>query len=227
MNVPGAGDRPDSTPPCDAAARSVLAIPELRDYQKINAEVIQRLDEGQRHIRLGGAEGQRLLLAGLAGPWSAIIEIEGSAGPELAAALDAPALTVVLHGPAADGPARGMRSGRLIVLGPAGDVLATALEGGVVLAAAGAGHRAGLNQRGGLIVVLGPIGRLAGERQAGGTLFAADGLGPYAGHGQRGGALIRFAGAGPNFGIAPDDASVLRTVLEEASPWLARSRWSA
>jgi glutamate synthase domain-containing protein 3 len=223
MTAPGADDQPDPAPASapDAGANSVLSIPEVRDYQRINAEVAQRLDQGQRHVRLRGAEGQRLLLAGLEGPWQALVEIAGNAGPELAAALNAPALTLVLHGPAADGAARGLRAGRLIVLGPAGDALGIGQEGGVVLAAAGAGHRAGLGQRGGLIVVLGPLGRLACERQAGGILFAGDGLGPYAGHGRRGGALIRFNAALPDFGVASVDATVIQSVLDEARPWLA------
>ena len=226
MTVPAGDDRPALAPA--AVPDSVLSIPEIRDYQRINAELVQRLDAGQAHVRLHGAEGQRLLLAGLAGSWSALVEIDGKAGPELAAALDAPALTVVARGTAADGAAAGLRAGRLILLGGAGDALGYAQQGGSVIAAAGAGHRTGLGQRGGVLVVLGPVGRLAGERQSGGRLFAYDDrLGPYSGHGRRGGALIRLAAdaedaAAADFGVAPADAEILRTLLREAGPWLAR-----
>jgi glutamate synthase domain-containing protein 3 len=215
--VPAPWDRPDS----------VLSIPEIRDYQRINAELTARLDAGQTSIRLDGAEGQRLLAAGLEGSWSALIEIHGRTGPELAAGLNAPNLTVVGRGPTADGAARGLRNGRLILLGGAGDALGYGQEGGIVLAAAGAGHRAGLAQRGGVLVVLGPVGRLAGERQAGGWLFAvADRLGPYAGHGRRGGVLIRLAqepalAAEPDRGLDPEDSALLRGVLGAAAPWIA------
>src|SRR4051794_17655581 len=93
----------------------VLSIPEIREYPRINAELVLLLDAGQTHVRLVGAEGQRLLLHGLRGTWEALIEIEGQAGPELAADIDAPGLTIVCHGPAADGAARGLRSGRLLI----------------------------------------------------------------------------------------------------------------
>jgi methylamine---glutamate N-methyltransferase subunit B len=224
MTPPAADQRPAPVPD------SVLSIPEIRDYDRINAELVSRLDAGQAYVRLIGAEGQRLLLAGLSGAWSAQVEIEGETGPELAAALEAPGLTVVARGATGDGAARGLRAGRVILLGAAGDALAYGQEGGTVLAAAGAGHRAGLAQRGGSLVVLGPVGRLAGERQAGGRLFAvADRLGPHAGHARRGGSLLRLAPeaeSAPDFGIAPEDAEILRTLLREAGPWIGEPRRS-
>jgi methylamine---glutamate N-methyltransferase subunit B len=80
-----------------------LPIPEIRDYQKINAELVALLDEGHRLVRLEGAEGQRLLASGLAGSWDAVIEIVGRTGPEVAANLDAPGLMIVARGSMADG----------------------------------------------------------------------------------------------------------------------------
>jgi glutamate synthase domain-containing protein 3 len=213
MTAPG----PDRGP---IAAESTLSIPELRDYQRINAELVQRLDGGATRIRLLGAEGQRLLLAGLAGAWSALVEIEGDAGPELAASLDAPGLTVVAQGASADGAGSGLRSGRLILRGATGDALAMSQEGGTILAAAAAGHRAGLGQRGGLLVILGAVGRLAGERQAGGWLFAyRDRLGPHAGHGRSGGSFIRLEPTA-DYGLASAEAEILRSALQAAAPWL-------
>jgi glutamate synthase domain-containing protein 3 len=225
MTSPTADDHPAPVPD------SVLSIPEIRDYEKINAELVSRLDAGQTYVRLIGAEGQRLLLAGVSGAWSALVEIEGDTGPELAAALDAPGLTVVARGATGDGAARGLRAGRMIILGVAGDALGYGQEEGLVLAAAEVGHRAGLAQRGGSLVVLGSLGRLAGERQAGGRLFAFDDrIGPYAGHARRGGLLLRLAPeaeSAPDFGITAEEAAVLRTILREAGPWiddLRRSR---
>jgi methylamine---glutamate N-methyltransferase subunit B len=210
--------------PLTRVADSVLPVPEIRDYERINAELKLRLDGGQSYIRLIGAEGQRLLLAGLAGDWPGLIEIEGRTGPELAASMDAPGLTVVARGPTGDGAGRGLRGGTLVVLGDAGDALGYALEGGRVLAAARAGHRVGLGQRGGLIVVLGPLGRLAGERQTGGRLFAHAGcLGPYAGHGHRGGSFHRLGGDGraaPDPDLAPEEAEAFRRLLGDARPWI-------
>jgi glutamate synthase domain-containing protein 3 len=207
---------------------SVLSIPEIRDYHRINAELVQRLDEGQKHVRLVGAERQRLLLAELSGAWTATVEIEGETGPELAAALNAPGLTVVARGPSADGAARGFRAGRLILLGAAGDALGYGMEGGTVLANEGAGHRAGLDQRGGVLLIRGPVGRLAGERQGGGRLFvSSQQIGPHSGHGRRGGTLLRLphdAEASPDFGIDRENAEILKTLLREAGPWLSNRR---
>src|SRR3954447_22391544 len=98
-----------------------LAIPEIRDYQRINSELAVLLDQGHERVRLLGAEGQRLLVSGLSGPWKAVVEVEGRTGPELCAGLDAPGLSVVARGPTADGAGRGLRGGTLVILGSAED----------------------------------------------------------------------------------------------------------
>ena len=140
-------------------------------------------------IRLIGVRGQRLMIAGLAGSWEATIAVEGDAGPELAAGLDAPALTVVCLGHVADGGASGLRAGRMLVLGDVGTAFGYAQRGGLAIAVGGAGPRAGLNQAGGVLALLGTAGPLAGERQSGGLLFArADRIGPHSGRGRRSGA---------------------------------------
>jgi len=196
----------------------VLTVPEIRDYQRINAELIQRLDAGHRLVRLAGVERQRLLVSGLKGRWEAVVEVEGEAGPELAAGLDAPGLTVVCRGAAADGAASGLRSGRVVILGAAGAAVGYAMRGGTAVVAGDAGPRAGLNQSGGILVLLGKAGRLAGERQSGGTLFiGADRLGPNAAVGRRGGRFVRLS---PATATDPADAEQLRGVLDGVRPWL-------
>jgi len=222
MTAPVDGDRsvPDPASTFPEAPSAVLSIPEVRDYDRINAELSQRLDEGHAHVRVVGAEGQRLLLAGLVGGWSALVEIEGDVGPELAAGLDAPGVTVVARGRSADGAGARLRAGRLILLGDTGDVLGSGQQGGVILAAAGAGHRAGLNQCGGVLVVLGPLGRLAGERQTGGRMFVPAGqLGPHAGHGRRGGGLLRFEST-TDLGLPAEDAGIFQSILRGAARWV-------
>jgi glutamate synthase domain-containing protein 3 len=196
----------------------VLTVPEIRDYQRINAELAQRLDAGHARVRLAGVEGQRLLVSGLKGAWGAVVEVEGTAGPELAAGLDAPGLTVVCRGPAADGAASCLRAGRVVVLGPVGAAVGYAQKGGAVVVAGDAGPRAGLNQSGGVLVLLGSAGLLAGERQSGGYLFVRDDrVGPHAGHGSHGGRLVRVADAAA---LDPDAAGALAEVLGWARPWL-------
>jgi glutamate synthase domain-containing protein 3 len=173
-------------------AASIL-VPELRDYQQINAEILRRLNLGQKQVRLEGVAGQRLLLAQLAGAWTAVIEVQGDAGPELAAELDAPGLTVVCRGAAADGAGRGMVAGTLVILGPAGVALGYAQRGGLIIACREVGARAGLGQSGGDIVLLDRAGALTGERQSGGRLLFQRSLaGAHAGHGSRGGRRLEI-----------------------------------
>jgi glutamate synthase domain-containing protein 3 len=149
-----------------------LVIPEIRDYQKINAELVA------------------LLASGLVGSWEATIEIIGRTGPEAVAGLDAPGLTVLACGPTADGAARGLKAGRVIVVGDAGDGAGYAQSDGLLVITGSAGHRTALAQSGGIIAVLGSVGRLASDRQSGGRLFVAGEVGPHQGRGRRGGRLL-------------------------------------
>jgi glutamate synthase domain-containing protein 3 len=201
---------------------SVVSVPDIRDYHLVNAEVVRRLDAGQRCIRLVGAEGQRLLVAALTGSWDAVVEVEGQVGPELAAGLDAPGLTVVCRGPAADGAARGLRSGLVVLRDDVGVAVGYAQVGGAIVVAGAAGPRAGLNQAGGDLVLLGSVGALAGERQAGGRVFAVAGrLGPHAGRGRRGGRFLTLASRNDlATGLDPDDSHVALALLGRAFPWL-------
>ncbi|WP_435016279.1 glutamate synthase [Tundrisphaera sp. TA3] len=208
-------DRPggDRTPP----AVPVLLIPEIRDYQRINAELVGLLDAGHRRVRLEGVEGQRLLIAGLVGSWEAVVELDGRPGPECAADLDAPGLVVRCSGRAADGAGRGLKAGRVLFRDGAGDSAGYGQGGGLLVILGPIGHRAGLDQAGGTFAALGPVGRLAGERQSGGRLFLVGGrVGPHAGRGQRGGRRIELpldAGAGP------EDRAAWDEVLDLAPEW--------
>ena len=210
---------PDASADAPAA---VVPIPEVREYPRINAEAVRHLDAGHARVVLAGAAGHRLLLQGLSGPWNATVEVEGYAGPELAAELNAPGLMVVCRGPVGDGAARDLRAGRLLILGNAGDALAYSQRGGAVLVAGSSGHRAGLGLAGGSLVLLGDVGRLAGERQSGGLLWAVDGrLGPHARRGQRGGRFVRFIPDGDdNSGMEPGDAEALSSLMRGFAPWL-------
>lgn len=204
-------DRPEGALP------PVLAIPEIRDYQRINAELAALLDAGHRRVRLEGAEGQRLLVSGLVGAWEAVVEVDGRTGPECAADLDAPGLVVVCSGRAADGAGRGLKAGRVLFLDGAGDATGYAQEGGLLVVAGPVGHRAGLAQAGGTLALLGPVGRLAGERQSGGRAFVVPGrIGPHAGRGRVGGRWIELAAGG---GLAPEDRAAWLEVTGLVSAW--------
>jgi len=167
---------------------SSILVPELRDYHRINAELVRRLDRGDARIRIEGAEGHRLLLAGLTGTWRATVEILGRAGPELGFGTNAPGVTVVCRGPSGDGAGSGFRAGTLALMGPSGTAVGYHQRGGLIVAAAAVGPRAGLCRRGGDLVILDSAGPLAGEAQRGGRLFLPVGqVGPQWGRGASGG----------------------------------------
>ena len=213
--MPPPPPEPGAGPPAPPAA---LNIPEIRDYQRINAELKALLDAGHRVVRLDGAEGQRLLVSGLAGPWQAVVEVGGRTGPEFAADLDAPGLLVLARGPTADGVGRGLKDGRVVVLGAAGDAPGAGQAGGLLVIAGPGGHRAGLGQLGGVLALLGPVGRLACDRQAGGLVFARRGqVGPHPGRGRRGGRLIELPAEGP---LDPEAERAWAEVAAVASPYL-------
>ena len=172
--------------------RPDVPVDEVRDYEKINGEVVRLLDEGHDRIRLTGVNRQRLLLLGLRGSWSASILVDGPAGPELGAEMDAPDLTVFSRG-ASDGAGRSLRSGRIVILGDAGDVTGYLQRGGTILVIGRSGSRSGLGMSGGNLILLGESGRLTGERQSGGYLLAADSVGPNAGYCRGGGLFDRGA----------------------------------
>lgn len=150
---------------------SSILVPELRDYRRINAELVRRLDRGEGHIRVEGAEGHRLLLAGLAGSWRATVVIVGWAGPELCFGMNAPGVTVVCLGSSGDGAGGGFRAGTLLLMGSSGTAVGYHQEGGLIVAASGVGPRAGLGMRGGDLVLLHSAGPLAGEAQRGGRVL--------------------------------------------------------
>ena len=168
-----------------------IVVPDVRDYTKINSELTALLDAGHPVVRLVGVDGQRLVASGLRGSWSAIIMVEGNAGPELAAELDAPNVIVACSGSAKDGAGRGIKAGRLRIGGDVDAALGYAQSGGTILVKGSAGPRAGLAQSGGLLIVLGEVGSLAGDRQSGGTLVIPNGpVGPFASFGRTGGRIV-------------------------------------
>jgi methylamine---glutamate N-methyltransferase subunit B len=188
-----------------------VLVPELRDYSQINAELVRRLNLGQTHVRLTGVAGHRLLAAGLDGPWHATVDVEGDAGPELAAGMNAPNITLRCMGMAADGCGDAFLAGRLLVLGSAGVALGYFQRGGMIVAAGAVAARAGLCQQGGDLLLLRRTGPLAGERQSGGCLFLQESLaGPHAGRGARGGRRIDLDSClAGRVKLLPDDQLVL------------------
>ena len=172
----------------DSSETVLILVPEIRDYERVNLEIVGRLQAGFRRILLQGVEGQRLLVSGIAGDWEATVIVEGRAGPDLGAGLNAPKLKVVCQGDVADGVGHSLRAGFIQVVGDAGTCAGYGQRGGVILLEGNVGPRAGLNQKGGLLVLLGTTALLAGERRTGGTLAAfGDRLGRLANYAATGG----------------------------------------
>jgi len=203
-------------------AEVVLSVPEIRDYRAINAALIRSLDQGCQSFRLTGVNGHRLLASGLAGSWTAAIEVVGDAGPELAAEMDAPGVTVVCRGSTADGGASRLKSGRVLILEAAGPAFGYALRGGLAMVVGTTGARAGLLQMGGDLILIGRAGRLVGERQSGGRLLTHAQLGPHAGRGRLGGRFIRIDVDGGRLGDAEDRAA-MNAAYSAFDPWLRRA----
>lgn len=200
---------------------ATIDVPDIRDYHRINAELTQLLDQGTRHVRLLGAENQRLLLSKVAGPWSAIVEIEGNSGPELCFGMDAPGLRVVCRGSVADGVGSGMIEGKLLILGNAGSGAGVSQRGGSIIVGGNTAERAGLGQFGGTLTLLGSVAALAGERQVGGTLIGVKNLvkGPY-GRGHRGGHSILLLDQ-----VEVPDAKFVAGILAPFRSWLDPDRF--
>ena len=196
----------------------MIVVPEIRDYQRINAELTALLDAGHRRVRLAGVEGQRLLASKLRGGWDAVVDVEGRAGPELGAWLDAPGLTVICHGSAADGVGSNLLDGLIVVQGDVGAAVGYAMRGGAIMVYGAAGPRVGLNQAGGTLVIRGDVDRLAGERRSGGRLFVLSGrLGPHADRGVRGGRMVALASWDePDAPSDPADRAMLEAIFGRA-----------
>jgi glutamate synthase domain-containing protein 3 len=210
----------DDSPGPPVPAEVELSVPEVRDYRAINSELVRHLDQGCQRFRLTGVNGHRLLVSGLAGSWSAVIEVVGDAGPELAAEMDAPGITVVCRASTADGGASRLKSGRVLILGAAGPAFGYALRGGLAMVVGTTGARAGLRQLGGDLILLGRVGPLAGERQRGGRVLTHADLGPHAGRGRLGGRFIRMDVGGGMLGDAEDRAA-MGAALSSFGPWLS------
>jgi methylamine---glutamate N-methyltransferase subunit B len=195
-----------------------VLVPEIRDYQKINLEVARLLDSGAHLIRLVGVERQRLLLAGLRGGWDADIVVDGPAGPELAAGLNAAGLTILASDDVDDGAGSRMVDGRLLILGDADDGLAARIEGGLVVVLGRAGNRAALRQQGGRVVVRGGLGRLAGDRHSGGELIAPLVKGYRSAFGPRNPASASYPSpwTSPSEMLTIDDCQAFTRILQRA-----------
>ena len=83
-----AGGRPLTRPGGDEPA---IVVPEVRDYTRINAELVRLLDAGHRRVRLAGVDGQRLLVQGLRATGTRSSSSKGTPAPSSPPASTPPA----------------------------------------------------------------------------------------------------------------------------------------
>ena len=147
-----------------------IHLPEWRDSHAVTQQVALSLNRGVAKVHLTGARGDRLLLAGLTGSWTAEIRIDGDLGTELARDMNAPNIFVLADGAAGAGAGAGLKAGTLVISGKAGPLLGSQIKGGEIWALAGSGARLAYRAEGGRIVAASAIGPMAMDRRRGGTL---------------------------------------------------------
>ena len=167
-------------------------------YKQLNEMIREKIEQGEKHIKVVNVNGQRYIGAGIKAS-DVYIEVEGTAGEDLGVFMDGP--TIRVHGNAQDGVANTMNSGKIIVEGMAGDVLGYGMRGGRLYVRDNVGYRVGIHMKGyfnkiPVIVIGGKAGDFFGEYMAGGRMIllgmTRDDLpitGDYVGTGMHGGEI--------------------------------------
>lgn len=203
-------------------------------YRQLNEAIRDAIAGGATTVRVRDVNGQRYLGTGLKAP-GVRIEIEGTAGNDMAMFMDGPEL--VVFGNAQDGVGNTMNAGKVVIHGDAGDVLGYGMRGGRVYVKGDVGYRVGIHMKAyenlvPIMVCGGKARDFFGEYMAGGILvllgmntqFAEQPLvGGFTGAGMHGG-VIYLRGSvepwqcGAEVGITDateEDLAALRPVLED------------
>jgi glutamate synthase domain-containing protein 3 len=192
-------------------------------YRRLNEQIREAVERGEREIVLRNVNGQRYIGAGLRGK-DVAIEVNGVPGNDLAAFMDGPTVHVMNN--AQDGCANTMNAGRLFVHGDAGDVVGYGMRGGSVYVKGHVGYRVGIHMKAyktqsPVIVAGGTAGDFFGEYLAGGTLILLgmerDGqplVGDYCGTGIHGG-RIYLRGEYDGYHVSAEHISVAQAGSED------------
>jgi glutamate synthase domain-containing protein 3 len=202
-------------------------------YKNLNEAIRGAFADGIKTVKLANVNGQRYLGTGIRGK-DLRIEVNGTAGQDLAMFMDGP--TVEVFGNAQDGVGNTMNAGTVIVHGDAGDVLGYGMRGGKVFIQGDVGYRVGIHMKAyeGLVPVMvcgGKSRDFFGEYMAGGMLvllgmnsqFEGPLVGGYLGTGMHGGTIFLRGEVEPwqtgkevgIFTADEDDMKTLRPVIEE------------
>lgn len=143
-------------------------------YKELNQRIHDLIEKGEKHIRIKNTVGQRYIGDGLKADETVRIDIEGTAGNDLAAFMNG--LTIRVFGNAQDGIGNTMNAGKIFVHGDAGDVLFYGMRGGEVYIKGDVGYRVGIHMKEYMnfipkAVIGGCAGDFFGEYMAGGYLI--------------------------------------------------------
>ncbi len=202
-------------------------------YRNVNDAVRQVIADGAKTVKLLDINGQRYIGTGLRAK-GVKIEVNGTAGNDMAMFMDGPAVEV--FGNAQDGVGNTMNAGTVIVHGDAGDVLGYGMRGGKVFIKGDVGYRVGIHMKAyenhvPIMVCGGKSRDFFGEYMAGGMLvllgmnsqFEGPLVGGYLGAGMHGGEIFLRGEVEPwqvgkecgIFVADEEDLARLRPVLEE------------
>jgi glutamate synthase domain-containing protein 3 len=202
-------------------------------YKNMNEAVREAYANGAKTIRLLNVNGQRYIGTGIRGK-GLHIEVNGTAGNDLAMFMDGPTLEV--FGNAQDGVGNTMNAGTVIVHGDAGDVLGYGMRGGRVYVKGDVGYRVGIHMKAyedliPIMVCGGKARDFFGEYMAGGLLvllgmnskFEGPLVGGYLGTGMHGGSIFLRGEVEPwqcgkevgVFTADEDDMAMLEPILRD------------
>ncbi len=140
---------------------------EGRSTREINAEIKQRIEQGDANILVRNPGARHNLGVAILEPVT--IRLEGSVGYYCAGLIDGPSFEIM--GSAGWGLAESMMSGQVVVRGSVGNGAAAAIRGGTVVIYGDAAARLGVSMKGGTVLVAGNCGYMAGFMGQKGTLI--------------------------------------------------------
>ncbi|WP_291999665.1 glutamate synthase [Caldivirga sp.] len=215
------------------------------DYREINEEILRRIMNGSRLVKVINVNGQRFIGVNL--PRYKLkdvrVEIYGTPGNALANLNNG--VEFVVYGNAQDDVADTMHDGKVIIHGDARDVLGQTLQGGKIFVRGNAGNRVGVQMREysskrPYLIIGGRVDDYLGEYMAGGVIMVlgidayragkeAELTGNYVGSGMVGGRIyVRGKVDYSKVGLAPSkhEIRVLTEALrEEGYPEDTLNEW--
>ncbi|WP_202905255.1 glutamate synthase [Vulcanisaeta thermophila] len=145
-------------------------------YRELNEEILRRVREGRRVIRVVNVNGQRFIGVNLPryGVKDVRIELYGTPGNSLANLNNG--VEFVVYGNAQDDVGDTMHGGRVVIHGDARDVLGQTLQGGEIFVRGNAGNRVGIQMREyrdkrPYLIIGGRVDDYLGEYMAGGVIM--------------------------------------------------------